>query len=102
MVSRITSDKDKIFWHFPLKFDNQGFLRNAPNDRVRQKIIESRIAHLEQEIQTLPNPSRLTLGQLSDNLEEIGRIATQDAPPVSIDFVKLSAVLAAIGHKTVW
>lgn len=47
-------------------------------------------------------PSRLTLGQLSDDLEEIGRIATQDAPPVSIDFVKLSAVLAAIGHKTVW
>lgn len=47
-------------------------------------------------------PSRLTLGQLSDDLEEMGRIATQDTPPVSIDFVKLSAVLAAIGHKTVW
>ena len=39
----------------PLKFDNQGFLRNAPNNQVRQKIIESRIAHLEQEIQTFYN-----------------------------------------------
>ena len=39
----------------PLKFDNQGLLRNAPNEQVRQKIIESRIAHLEREIQTFYN-----------------------------------------------
>lgn len=39
----------------PLKYDNQGFLKNAPNEQVRQKIIQSRIAHLEQEIQTFYN-----------------------------------------------
>lgn len=39
----------------PLKFDNQGLLKNAPNDQIRQKIIESRVAHLEQEIQTFYN-----------------------------------------------
>ena len=47
-------------------------------------------------------PSRLTLGQLSDDLEEMGRIAEGHAPPVSADFAKLSAILAAIGHKTAW
>ena len=47
-------------------------------------------------------PARLTLGQLTDDLEEISRIANGETPPVSLDFVKLSAVLAAIGHKTVW
>lgn len=35
----------------PYKFDNQGFLKNAPTEQARQKAIESRIAHLEQEIQ---------------------------------------------------
>lgn len=48
------------------------------------------------------NPSRLTLGQLTDDLAEIGQVASHKSPPVSLDFVKLSAVLAAIGHKTVW
>jgi len=47
-------------------------------------------------------PRSLTLGQLTDDLEEIGRIANRETPPVSLDFVKLSAVLAAIGHKTAW
>ena len=39
----------------PMKFDNKGFLKNAPNDAVRQKIIQSRIIHLQQEIQTFQN-----------------------------------------------
>ena len=39
----------------PMKFDNMGFLKNAPNDAVRQKIIQSRINHLNQEIQTFQN-----------------------------------------------
>jgi hypothetical protein len=47
-------------------------------------------------------PETCTLGQLSDDLEEIGRIAKDQAPPVSLDFVKLSAVLAAIGYKGGW
>jgi hypothetical protein len=36
----------------PYKFDNKGFLKNAPNDQVRQKIISGRIEHLESEIKT--------------------------------------------------
>ena len=39
----------------PYKFDNQGLLKNAPNEQARQKIIESRIAHLENEIQAFYN-----------------------------------------------
>jgi len=39
----------------PMKFDHKGFLKNAPNDAVRQKIIQSRINHLKQEIQTFQN-----------------------------------------------
>ncbi len=39
----------------PLKFDNKGFLKNAPSDAVRQKIIQSRINHLNTEIQTFQN-----------------------------------------------
>lgn len=34
----------------PDKFDNKGFLKNAPNDAVRKNIIEKRIRHLEREI----------------------------------------------------
>ena len=47
-------------------------------------------------------PAHLTLGQLTDDLEEMGRIANGETPPVALDFAKLSAILAAIGHKTVW
>ena len=54
---RMTEHIDKLekYKQDPLRFDNQGLLRNAPNDHIRQKIIESRIAHLEQEIQTFYN-----------------------------------------------
>jgi len=38
-----------------LKFDNKGFLKNAPSDAVRQKIIQGRINHLQQEISTFQN-----------------------------------------------
>lgn len=36
----------------PDAFDNQGHLKNAPSDAVRQRIIEGRIRHLENEIKT--------------------------------------------------
>jgi hypothetical protein len=39
----------------PMKYDNKGFLKNAPNDATRQKIIQSRINHLEKEISTFQN-----------------------------------------------
>src|SRR5690606_6072033 len=34
----------------PDAFDNQGFLANAPNEAIREAIIERRIAHLQNEI----------------------------------------------------
>ena len=47
-------------------------------------------------------PEHFTLGQLTDDLEELKKLAQGDVAPVALDLVKLSAVLAAIGHKTVW
>jgi predicted outer membrane protein len=35
----------------PDAFDNKGFLRNAPSQEVRERIIQGRIRHLENEIQ---------------------------------------------------
>jgi RHS repeat-associated protein len=34
----------------PIKYDNKGYLKNAPNDAIRRKIIQSRVNHLQQEI----------------------------------------------------
>ena len=34
----------------PDKFDNKGFLKNAPTNEIREKIIQGRIKHLEDEI----------------------------------------------------
>jgi hypothetical protein len=39
----------------PMKFDNQNFLKNAPTDAIREGIIQSRIEHLQQEINTFKN-----------------------------------------------
>lgn len=36
----------------PEAFDNKGILENAPNDEVRQRIIDGRMRHLENEIRT--------------------------------------------------
>ncbi len=36
----------------PLKYDNLGLLKNAPSNEIRERIIASRVAHLEKEIQT--------------------------------------------------
>ena len=48
-------EKLKKYKRDPLKFDNQNLLKNAPSEQIRQKIIDARVAHLEQEIQTLYN-----------------------------------------------
>jgi len=48
-------EKLKKYKQDPLKFDNQGLLKNAPSEQIRQKIIDARVAHLEQEIQTFYN-----------------------------------------------
>ncbi|MEU6402613.1 hypothetical protein, partial [Streptomyces sp. NPDC046985] len=36
----------------PDAYDNKGYLKNAPNEEVRQRIIEGRAKHLRKEIQT--------------------------------------------------
>jgi len=48
-------DKLEKYKQNPIKYDNLGLLKNAPSEQVKQKIIESRIAHLEKEIQTFYN-----------------------------------------------
>ena len=48
------------------------------------------------------DPTNLSLGQLTDDLQEIKKIARGESDPVSQDFVKVSSILAAIGHQTAW
>ncbi len=81
-------------------------------DELRKK--KGRLIHIEQPIDyywTVPgdvlynpyeNPNELTLGQLSDDLEEMTKIASKTSEPVSYDFVKISSLMTMIGHKTVW
>ena len=42
--------KLKEYMEDPFAHDNQGLLQNAPNDRIRQKIIQGRIQALQREI----------------------------------------------------
>ncbi len=56
----------------------------------------------EEKYDPYQDPERFTLGQLTDDLEEIRKIASGEAEPVALDLVKVSAVLAAVGHRTVW
>ncbi len=46
----------------PDAFDNQGFLRNAPSQEVREQIIQGRIRHLEQEIRNFEQQIGRLLG----------------------------------------
>jgi len=39
----------------PLKFDNLGYLKNEPSEIVKEKIIQTRINHLTNEIQIFKN-----------------------------------------------
>jgi RHS repeat-associated protein len=48
----VHKQKLKEYLSDPDKFDNKGFLKNAPNDQIRQRIIDSRARHLESEIKT--------------------------------------------------
>ncbi|MGI8311984.1 WXG100 family type VII secretion target [Saccharopolyspora hattusasensis] len=45
-------EKLEAYKRDPEAFDNKGILKNAPNDEVRQRIIDGRVRHLEKEIQT--------------------------------------------------
>ncbi|MFD4833898.1 polymorphic toxin-type HINT domain-containing protein [Streptomyces uncialis] len=45
----------------PDAYDNKGFLKNAPNEEVRQRIIDGRTRHLRKEIQTFhENVAKIT------------------------------------------
>jgi len=46
-------------------------------------------------------PNNLTLGQLSDDIEHIHKIATQQLPIVNYDFIKLSSIFQLIGYKNI-
>jgi len=66
LESQIARHEAKLaeFIKNPMKFDNKGFLKNAPSDEVRQKIIQSRINHIEQEIKTFKeNIQKIINGQ---------------------------------------
>ncbi|MFR9728112.1 putative T7SS-secreted protein [Saccharopolyspora sp. MS10] len=45
-------EKLEAYKEDPDAYDNKGFLKNAPNEEIRQKIIDSRVNHLQKEIQT--------------------------------------------------
>lgn len=47
-------------------------------------------------------PAGLTLGQLSDDLAAVQELAAGESPAVSLDLVKVAALLEALGRKTVW
>lgn len=49
---KVHEDKLAAYKRNPDAFDNMGHLKNAPNDAVRQRIIDGRIRHLENEIKT--------------------------------------------------
>lgn len=49
---RLHKEKLADYRRNPDAFDNQGHLKNAPNNMVRQRIIDGRIKHLEKEIKT--------------------------------------------------
>lgn len=48
-------DKLEKFKQNPTKYDNKGFLKNAPNEQIKQQIVKSRINHLAKEIRTFYN-----------------------------------------------
>jgi hypothetical protein len=49
---RIAEHQQKLadYIRNPDAFDNQGLLRNAPTPEIRQRIIDGRIRHLQNEI----------------------------------------------------
>ena len=57
LVKQIDSHQNKLaaYKKDPMKFDNNGYLKNAPNEAAKQKIIQGRIKHLENEIKTFQN-----------------------------------------------
>lgn len=52
-------------------------------------------------VYSAPPESELTMGQLSDDLNELTRIATGQRPPTAYALVWLSSILRVVGSKLV-
>jgi hypothetical protein len=48
------------------------------------------------------DPASLTLGQLSDDWNELQKIRSGTAPPIGYALVWLSSILRAVGEKTLY
>lgn len=55
----------------------------------------------EQRIDVTKEPTEHTLGQLSDDLNELARISTGETEPISYALVWLSSVLHELGETTI-
>lgn len=53
LYKRMAEHVDKLqkYRQNPSRYDNEGLLRNAPNDQVRQQIMQTRITKLERQIE---------------------------------------------------
>ncbi len=78
-------------------------LRNQKGDVIEIEPVDYYWAIDRDELYNPYNdPTHLTLGQLTDDLEEMKKLGDSGAAPVAQNWVKISPVLAALGHKTVW
>ena len=48
------------------------------------------------------NPKNLTLGQLSEDWDELKSVLRKEKKLISYDLVKLSVLMRVIGDKTIW
>lgn len=57
LLARIQEHQQKLdaYRADPAAYDNQGLLKNAPSDEIRQRIIAGRVRHLEAEIKAFQN-----------------------------------------------
>ncbi len=50
----------------------------------------------------MQKPNELTIGQLSEDWDNMESILHKKRDPISYDFVKMSSLMQIIGLKTVW
>jgi hypothetical protein len=69
LQTRISEHEAKLraYMENPYAYDNLGLLRDAPNDAIRQSIIDGRIRHLQNEINNWRKQVEGLLGLLGDN-----------------------------------
>jgi hypothetical protein len=64
LEKRIAGHEAKLaeFIKNPDAFDNKGFLKNAPTNEARQRIIDGRVKHLKGEIEAFKNKIEQLIG----------------------------------------